>query len=79
MLFSAIEDSVVILKSKGVYKQVKAYRRNGFIYAGYGSGFIRIVKNGSVFGTSVSDINVDGFDLGFEPAYGDYGYMIDPK
>lgn len=61
--FHVIDGAVVILRSKGVFKQVKAYQRNDRIYAAYGSGFISLSKSG----TSAPNISVDEYDLGFEP------------
>ena len=72
MLFSIIPDAVVILRSKGVFRQVKAYERKGFIYAQYGGGFIRLTKTG----TSVPTVKIDQFDLGFEPKYNHVEYMV---
>jgi hypothetical protein len=61
--FHVIDDAVVILRSKGVYKQVKAYQRNDRIYAAHGSGFIALSKNG----TSAPNVSTDEYELGFEP------------
>jgi hypothetical protein len=72
--FHAIDDAVVILRNKGVYKQVKAYKRAGRIYAAYGSGFISLRKDG----TSAPNVNVDGLELGFEPEYTALGHMVEP-
>lgn len=74
MLFTAINDAVVITRSKGVFRQVKAFERKGFIYAQYGGGFIRLVKNG----TQLSNLGVEEFDLGFEPKFTRMGYMVKP-
>jgi len=74
ILFHAIDDAVVILRSKGVYKQVKAYTRKGYVYAKHGSGFVRLTKRG----TGLPNVNVDDFDLGFEPQYTKLGYMVEP-
>ena len=52
-LFHQIDDAFVILYSRGVYKQAKVYQRNGDLYAGYGSGFVRL----STGGTSVPNIS----------------------
>lgn len=72
--FHVIEDAVVILRSKGVFKQVKAYERGGYIYAAHGSGFIRL----SVNGTSVPNVSVDALDLGFTPERTALGYYVRP-
>jgi len=57
--FHVIEDAAVILRAKGVYRQAKAYRRGIGFYAGYGSGFIRLYRDG---GTSVPNVAWEGHD-----------------
>lgn len=52
-LFHQIDDAFVILYSRGVYKQAKVYQRDGDLYAGHGSGFVRL----STSGTSVPHIS----------------------
>lgn len=52
-LFHQIDDAFVILYSRGVYRQAKVFQRGGDIYAGYGSGFVRL----STGGTSVPNIS----------------------
>jgi hypothetical protein len=52
-LFHIVEDAQVILRHKGVYKQVKVFRRAGRVYAGWGSGFIQLLASG---GTSKPDV-----------------------
>ena len=54
-MFHVIEDAHAILRSGGVYKQVKLYRRNDGLYAGWGSGFIRLLNHG----TSKPNVSVD--------------------
>jgi len=73
MLFNVIPDAVIITRSKGVFNQRKVYERKGFIYAQYGSGFIRVMSGG---GTAIPNLYVDKIDLGFEPAYTRMGYMV---
>lgn len=43
-LFHVIEDKAVILRANGTYRQAKAYRRGGMLFAGYGAGFVRLLK-----------------------------------
>lgn len=45
-LFHVIEDVQIVLRRKGVYKQVKVYRRGNHCYAGIGSGFIKLMASG---------------------------------
>jgi len=42
--FHIIEDVQVVLRNKGIYRQCKVYHRNGKIYAGWGTGFITLMK-----------------------------------
>lgn len=59
-LFHVIEDSFVILVGKrGVYRQVKLYRRGGDLYAGASGGFVRLMAGG---GTSAPDTRWDGME-----------------
>lgn len=65
--FHVIEDATVILRTKGVFKQVKAYQRRGRIYAAQGSSYIALSKSGtSVPNTSVDDYEFDGFTPDFD-------------
>ncbi|TPN26601.1 hypothetical protein FKO01_25335 [Mesorhizobium sp. B2-3-3] len=59
--FHEIPDGAAILVTKaGVYRQVKIFSRGGEVYAGHGTGFIRLFKNG---GTSTPTIRYAGLDL----------------
>lgn len=53
-LFHEIPDAQVILRSKGVYRQAKLFRREADIYAAWGSGFIRLLSAG---GTTVPAVH----------------------
>ena len=57
--FHVIEDAAVVLRSKGVYRQAKVYRRAEGLYAGYAGGFIRLMANG---GTSRPEVSWDETD-----------------
>ena len=67
--FHVIDDVAVILRSKGVYRQAKAYKRGIDLFAGYGSGFIRLYKDG---GTSLPTVSWEGHD-GPETTYDKMG------
>lgn len=71
--FHVIEDALVILRTKGVYKQVKAYQRRGRIYAAQGSSFIAMSKTG----TSVPNTSIEDFE-GLTPDYDALGRMYMP-
>ena len=55
-LFHEIPEGVVILRSKGVYRQAKVFRRGERVYAAWGSGFVRLCGGG---GTSVPTVTFD--------------------
>lgn len=64
-LFHEIPDGHVILRSKGVFKQTKVFRRGRDIFAAQGSGFIRLLQHG---GTTVPtthwlDVAADGVEV----------------
>lgn len=45
--FKQIEGEAAILVSNGVYLQVDLYSRAGYLYAKYGTGFVRLMRDGS--------------------------------
>ncbi len=59
-LFHIIDDAHAIVRSRGVYRQVKVYQRGGKIYAGHGAGFIRLHAHN---GTSAPNVSWIGLDL----------------
>ena len=58
--FHVVEDAAVIVRSKGVYKQVKVYVRGGAVYAGLSGGFVRLYKNGD---TGIPTISWDNIKI----------------
>lgn len=73
-LFHVIDDAVVILRNKGIYKQAKVYQRNDRLYAAYGSGYIGLSQSG----TSVPNVSVDELALGFEASKDPLGRLYMP-
>lgn len=59
ILFHEVPDAQVILRSKGVYRQAKVFRRGSDIYAAWGSGFIRLLSGS---GTTVPTVVWDDLD-----------------
>ncbi len=53
MFFHQIPDCQCILKSKGVFRQSRVYRRYDKIYAEWGKGFVRLLSNGGTTMPSV--------------------------
>lgn len=63
-LFTEIPDAQVILRSRGVYRQAKLFRRGEQVFAAWGSGFIRLLKHS---GTTVPNVTWD-LDGLYDPA-----------
>lgn len=59
-LFHIIEDAQVILRSKGTFYQKKVYRRGDRLFAGWGSGFIRL---GGGDATSCPNVSYESLNL----------------
>lgn len=53
-LFHEIADAQIVLRSKGVFKQAKLFRRGGHVYAAYGSGYVRLLKHAGTTHPAVS-------------------------
>jgi len=60
-LFHIVNDAHVILRSKGVYKQAKVYTYDGHLYAGWGSGFIGLRREGGTTKPDMLWIDSEGF------------------
>lgn len=73
-LFHVVDDAFVILRSKGVYRQAKVFKRGDGVYAGCGAGFIRLMRHQN--GTSVPTVSWDEIVAPFEPAFDQLGRMI---
>ena len=61
--FHVIDDAAVVLRSKGVFRQAKVYRRGEDLYAGFGNGFVRLLGNG---GTSCPNVSWEETDAPFK-------------
>lgn len=72
MLFHVVDDAFVVLRSNGVYRQAKVYRRGNDGYAAYGSGFVRIMRQG----TSVPKLNWDEIVIDIDYDFDSLGRMI---
>lgn len=57
--FHVIDDAAAIIRIKGVYRQVKLYRRGDALFAGYGSGFIKLSPGGGTSHPNVSWLDLD--------------------
>lgn len=74
--FHVIDDAVCIIRNRGVYRQVKVFRRGDFLYAGYGAGFVALYGNS---GTSHPHISWDEIDAGCETTIGKLGKLVIAK
>lgn len=59
--FHVLEDAAVVLRSKGVYRQAKVYRRADGVYAAWGAGYIRLYRKG---GTTAPNVSWDDIEIG---------------
>lgn len=64
--FQVIEDAAAIVLARGVYRQVKLFRRGNDLYAANGSGFIRMYRGGTTSLPNVAwkDIDIPGAMVG---------------
>jgi hypothetical protein len=74
--FHIIDDGAVILRSRGVFRQAKVYRRGEDVYAGWGAGFIRLLANPATTAPNVSWDAIEAPDVRFatprgRPVYGE--------
>lgn len=63
--FHIIEEGAVILISKGNFRQAKIYRRAGDVYAGWGSGYVKLGGAGGTSHPAVTwlDIEAEGVEI----------------
>lgn len=59
-LFQELEGDVAILVSNGVYKQVPLYKRDGYLFAKSGGGFVRLHADGA---TSQASVRIDTLSI----------------
>lgn len=75
-MFTIIEDGYIVLVKRGLYKPAKVYSRNGYIFAAYGGGFIRLSKNEGA--TSIPDVKYEDLVLPFQPKADSIGRLLMP-
>lgn len=76
-MFHEIIDSIVILRSKGVFIQTKAFSYKGQVFAKKGNGFVKLVKFQR--GTSCPTVSWESVQLPFEVSYDKLGVMLDTR
>lgn len=57
--FSIIPEAQGIIHTRGVYRQVPLYERNGSIHAKHGSGFVRLSVGGATSCPSIRWSEID--------------------
>lgn len=66
-LFHQIDDGVVILQSKGVYRQAKVFYRGDKVFASWGTGFIRLMQKTATSLPNVSYEDLSASNVGYAP------------
>lgn len=66
-LFHIIDDAVVHLLSRGVYREAKCYRRGEQVFAKWGSGFVRLLGGGGTTLSAVSWQEIEGPGITLKP------------
>lgn len=69
-LFHEIPEGQVILRTKGVFRQSKLFRRGDRLYAAVGSGFVRLLQGGDTTVPTTSWLEIDGDDVTVERGRG---------
>lgn len=54
--FKQVEGEAAVLVSDGIYRQVDLYSRDGYLFAKFGAGFVRLKADGS---TSKSKLRLE--------------------
>lgn len=75
-MFTIIEESYIVLRKGGVFRPGKVFVRNGFLYAGHGSGFVSLNKYEK--GTSVPKMTYEDLTLPFDPVADGLGRLQKP-
>lgn len=73
--FHVIDDAAAIIRAKGVYRQVKVYRRGDALFAAYGTGFIKLSSSGGTSHPNISWLDIDLPD-GMTCAKADFGLVV---
>jgi hypothetical protein len=59
-LFHVIDDAAAVLRTKGVFKQVKVFYRDNRLYAQHGGGFIGLRRDGGTTHPQVAWDYIEG-------------------
>lgn len=69
-LFHEIPDAAVILRTKGIFKQVKVFRRGRDVFAAHGTGFIRLLQHGGTTIPTTHWLDIDAVGVTIERGRG---------
>lgn len=69
-LFHEIPEGVAVLRTKGVFKQSKLFRRGRDVFATAGSGFIRLLQHGGTTVPTTHWLDVEGEGVSILPGRG---------
>lgn len=56
---TAIDEGQAIIHSRGIYRQVPLYQRDGKIYAKHGGGFVRLSQGGATSAPNIRWAEID--------------------
>lgn len=66
-LFHIIDDAVVHLQSRGIYREAKVYRRGEHVFAKWGAGYIRLLAHSGTTVPSVSWHDIEAAGVALKP------------
>lgn len=66
MLFHKIDQGIVVIYDKGVYKQCDLYRRGDDLYAKWGAGFVGLRTHGTTLPKATWD-HIEGVEWVKDP------------
>lgn len=61
--FTEVQDGLVITHEKGIYRQLPLFRRDQYVYAKVGAGFIRLYKQGATSKPNIKWVDYDPGEL----------------
>lgn len=62
LLFTIIEDQVILRSTRGVYKQAKLATRGEFLYAATAGGFVMLYANGTTSSPTLRWEEIEGIE-----------------
>lgn len=65
--FKEVEGETCVIVHKGVYRQCSVYSRDGYLYARVGTGFVRLMSDGSTTQSSTRLETISILDLYRDP------------